>query len=188
MKRSSGLVALGVSIALGGAVMSADTTQPKPIHVSEKITMKATVEAIDPTGRTVTLKGPKGNLKTFQVDESVKRFNEVKVGDEITATYFESVALEVRKAGSEPTDDSLDVAATAIPGAKPAGVAMSQTTRTVTVEAIDLATPAVTVKGADGSSKSYRVKEKKYLENVKVGDQIVVVYTEGLMIDVQAPK
>ena len=180
------VVALGLSLALAGTALAA-AKEPKSIQVHEKIKIKATVEAIDQANRTVTLKGPKGNLMTLAVDESVQRFSALKVGDQVNATYYESVVVEVRKPGQAP-DDSLAIAGGTLAGSKPGGAAVVQTTTTVTVEAIDMATPAVTVKTADGNSVSFRVHKKKYLEGVKVGDQVVIVETDALMIDVQAGK
>jgi len=57
----------------------------------------ANVEAIDYKKRTVTLKGPEGNLGTFKVDKSVKRFKEVKKGDQVVLRYTEAFAIAVTK-------------------------------------------------------------------------------------------
>src|SRR5512136_4115 len=61
------------------------------------VTVTASVEAIDPATREVTLKGPLGNSVTFTVDKRVKRLNEVKVGDLVRADYYVSIAGELRK-------------------------------------------------------------------------------------------
>ena len=54
--------------------------------------------------RVVTLKGPKGNVVDVAVDPSDKRFDTLKVGDQVKATYYESLAMRVRKPGdSAPT-------------------------------------------------------------------------------------
>ena len=186
MKVTPVVMSLALSLALAGAAMAADPAK-KPIVVSDKVTVKATVEAIDPANRMVTLKA-KGKLMTLPVDESVDRLDAIKVGDEITATYYESVALEVRKAGAVPASDSLAVGAAKFAGAKPGGVAGTQTTTTVTVLAIDPDIPAVTVQTADGQTLSHRVQKKKYLKDVNVGDQVVIVKTEALMIAVDGAK
>lgn len=60
-------------------------------------TMTATVEAIDHKKRTVTLKGPKGNSRSFTVGPEAKRFNEVKKGDQVTVSYTEATAINVTK-------------------------------------------------------------------------------------------
>jgi len=65
--------------------------------VSETITMKATVEAIDYETRMVVLRGPEGNTLTTKVDEQVKRFNEIRLGDEIVVQYTRAFAISVRE-------------------------------------------------------------------------------------------
>ena len=189
MKRiQTTVLSLGLSLALGGATLAQDSKQPKPIKVSEKVTIKATVEAIDKTSREVTLKGPKGNLLTMPVDESVQRFDQIKVGDVITAKYYESVVVQVAKPGAVPTSDSTMGGVAALPGAKPGAAGATQTTTSVTIEAIDPETPAVTVRTSDGSELSFRVKNKKYLKDLKVGDQVTITQTQGLMIEVGDSK
>jgi len=65
--------------------------------VSETITMKATVEAIDYETRMVVLRGPEGNTLTTRVDDQVKRFNEIRLGDEIVVEYTRAFAISVRE-------------------------------------------------------------------------------------------
>jgi len=65
--------------------------------VAHTVTMKATVEAIDYDTRMVVLRGPEGNTLTTKVDEQVKRFNEIKLGDEIVVQYTRAFAISVRE-------------------------------------------------------------------------------------------
>jgi Cu/Ag efflux protein CusF len=118
---------------------------PKP--VTESVTLKATIEAIDQTSKRITLKGEKGNY--VEVDgSSMPRFDQLKVGDVVTATYYESLAVHVRKPG-DPAPAAGSAAITPRPGA-PGGTAARQRTVTVVIQAIDAKTPSVTVKTADG--------------------------------------
>jgi hypothetical protein len=71
------------------------------------------------------------------------------------------------------------------PGEKPAGVMASQVTITATVQAIDTKKPSVTLKGPEGNIKEIKIKDPKRLENVKVGDLVVITYTEALAISVE---
>ena len=176
-----------VALALTGSVLAAEVAAPKPIVVKDKVTVKATVEAIDHTNRTVTLKGSKGDLVTLTVDEAVDRFDAMKVGDKVTATYYESVAYEIQKPGAAAPDTAA-AGAGKLSGEKPGGAVMTQTVTTVTIQAIDMDTPAVTIKTADGSIQSYRVRHKKNLQGVKVGDKVLVTETTALMIAVDAAK
>jgi hypothetical protein len=77
---------------------------------------------------------------------------------------------------------------TAKKGAKPAGIMGSQSTLTATVEALDLKAHTATLKGPDGKSVTVKAQDPKNLENVKVGDEVVITYTEALAISVEKPK
>jgi hypothetical protein len=59
--------------------------------------MTATVEAIDPQQRTVTLRGPQGNAVTLKVGEQVKQCDQVQAGDEVVVRHTEAVAITVQK-------------------------------------------------------------------------------------------
>ena len=61
----------------------------------EAVEVSATVQAIDRTKRTVTLKGPDGKSVTTKVDASVKAFDTLKVGDSVHVRYTEAVAISV---------------------------------------------------------------------------------------------
>src|SRR5262245_28678903 len=180
---------LGLFLAALGVTLAADEKKPaKPIVKSDKVTMKATIEEIDKTNRLITVKGEKGNEMTFYVDEAVQRFDALKVGDKITATYYEEVALELKKPGEVVPEESQAGVTGAIPGAKPGGVAGTQETMNVTVQSIDMNTPSITVKTSDGSLVTRRVKDKGKLKNVQVGDTIVITTTQALAIEVKEAK
>jgi hypothetical protein len=61
------------------------------------VEITANVESIDYKKRTVTLRGPEGNLTTFKVDKRVKRFKEVKKGDQVVLRYTEAYAINVTR-------------------------------------------------------------------------------------------
>jgi hypothetical protein len=67
------------------------------VIATETIEVTAKVEAIDYKKRTVSLKGPEGNVRTFSVDKSVKKFDNVKVGDEVVLKVTEAMAIAVEK-------------------------------------------------------------------------------------------
>ena len=186
------LIAGMVAAAVMAPAAFADTpTAPapaKPIVVKDKVTVKATIEAIDKTNRTVTLKGPKGNLETLVIDEAVDRFDALKVGDKVKAEYFEQVAYELQPPGAAGVGDTIAAGAGSFEGAKPGGAVMKQSKTTVTIKAIDMETPAVTVETSDGSIQSYRVRKRKNLDGVKVGDKVMVTHTTALAISVEADK
>ena len=163
--------------------------EKKPKVVKERVaTVKATVEAIDLQNRVVTLKGPKGKVFDLKVGEEAKNLPQVKVGDEVVAKYYESIAVQVQKPGEVGGVAQTQAVAAAKPGERPAGMVANQITITATVEAIDPKKTFVTLKGPQGKVVDVRVRDPKNLENVKVGDQVAITYTEALAISVEKPK
>ena len=161
------------------------TDQKKPtVERSSLVTVTATVEALNLEKRIVTLKGPKGDVVTFRVDERVKNLPQVKVGDQVVAKYYESVAVRMAEAG-EPLSTETSGVTSAKPGEMPAGIAARQVTVTASVEAIDKETPSITLKGPEGNVVTVIVMDPKNLEKVKVGDKLAITYTEALAISVE---
>lgn len=154
---------------------------------SESIT--ATVEAINTAARELTLKGPRGNVVVVQVPESVKRFPEIKVGDRISVRYTEALVLELHEADATARlGVSAETEVERAAGVKPAGVVSRRITATVAVEAVDAAAPSITVRTAEGNTVSFRVQDRKNLENVRPGDKLVITYAEAVAIQVSAPQ
>jgi Cu/Ag efflux protein CusF len=97
------VAALGTSAPLlveAGSVIAQATGSEgaKPSKTEARtVTVRGTVEAVDKENRTVTLKGPKRTL-TLAVRDPQK-LDAVKVGDPVVARYYESLAIQVRKAG-----------------------------------------------------------------------------------------
>lgn len=149
---------------------------------SESVTMKASIEEIDKTGRSVTLKGPRGNLVTVHADETFKRFDQLKVGDIVTATITVAVAARIRKVGDPEPKVAKET--TTILKDKIGAKSYGEETVTVSVEEIDRTAPSVTVKTSDGRILSLRVKNAANLKNLKVGDQVDITVGLGLLLSV----
>jgi hypothetical protein len=148
----------------------------------------ATVESIDADKRMVTLKGVKGNMFSVKVDEDVD-LSKVKAGDNVITRYYESIAIQVKKPGeSEAGAQVSGAVATSKPGEKPAEVTVNQVTVTTTIEAIDKANQGVTLKDPTGKTRTIKVENPKHLEDVAIGDKVVITYTEALAISVEKSK
>jgi hypothetical protein len=157
--------------------------------VAEGVSITATVEAIDYDKRTVDLKGPKGRVVTLKVGPEAKNFNQVKVGDRVTAKYFESTAIAVRKAGEPPFAEETKAVQRAAPGGKPGAIAIDTTEMTARVEDIDYKTRTVTLRGPQQKTATVKVdKSVKRFNEVKKGDEIVIRHTEAIAIDVKPAK
>jgi hypothetical protein len=67
------------------------------VLMTDTFEVTAKVEKIDHKKRTITLKGPDGNQKTFPVDKSVKNFKNIKTGDEVVMKITDAMAIYVEK-------------------------------------------------------------------------------------------
>jgi hypothetical protein len=65
--------------------------------VAKTIELTGSVESIDMDKRTVAVKGPAGNVRTFKVGPEAKNFGQIKKDDQIVLRYTEAVALSVVK-------------------------------------------------------------------------------------------
>jgi len=146
----------------------------------------ATVEAVDLQSRIVTVKRPNGNLVDIKAGDQVRNLDQVKVGDSVNITYYESIAAKVYKPGEMPQGSTATVSAERLskPGEKPAGIIGAQETVTATIESISTKKSTVTLKMANGKYKVVKIEDKRNLEGVKVGDEVMITVTETLAISV----
>jgi len=79
----------------GAAVGLAPKGQMPGGFVADTVQITANVEAIDYQNRTITLKGPQGNVKTFKVDQGIQRFDQIKQGDQVVVNYTEALLIKV---------------------------------------------------------------------------------------------
>jgi len=172
--------------ATGGTVME---TSPGKGTVASVVKVTASVEAIDAAKRTITLKGPEGNVVTITAGPEVKNFDQIKVGDFLVVRYVEALSLELKKGGTalrQRTDRDMGVAAK--PGERPAGAVGTQTTVVADVIAVDPKKQVVTLRGPE-RTVDLKLRDPEQFKLVKVGDQVEATFTEAAAISVEpAPK
>jgi len=179
MKRTLAVLAVLVVLPLAARAQ-------KPVTQTDTVELTATIEAIDKTTRLVTLKDKDGVTETVKCGPEVKRFDELKVGDTVTFRYYESIAYAIRKPGQPsalPAETGPSVVRSQ--GARPGGTVSQQETATVTIKAIDLKVPSVTVLTEDGRTVALKVQDKNNLKDVKLGDKVEITYTQAVMISVK---
>ena len=171
------------TVMLAAVVWVAIASSPQAQSVSKAnvLKMNATITAIDAGNRMLTLRDDKGNEDTFSVSKDVQRFDELKVGQKVNLTYYESVVFQVVKPGEKGSGTSFDAAVNRGTGTLPAGTIATQEKMTVTVKAIDAAVPSVTVVTDDGRVVTRKIDNKKNLENIKPGDKIDITFTRALV-------
>jgi Cu/Ag efflux protein CusF len=58
----------------------------------------------------------------------------------------------------------------------------------VTVKAVDMNAPSITVTTQDGRTMTRKIEDKKNLEGVKPGDRIDITYTQAVVVSAEAAK
>jgi len=156
--------------------------------VSDERTVTATVEAVNKDTRDVTLKGAEGEKITFKAGPEVRNFAQIQVGDKVTATYYQELAVFVTPKGEAPSASESESLERAALGQKPAGSYTRTVDISATVEALDLKTRNVTLRGPKGNAVTLKVGDHvKKLDQVKVGDTVAASYTEVVEISVTKP-
>jgi hypothetical protein len=146
-----------------------------------------TVTKVDKEKRTVTFRGPKGNLGTLTVPKEGQNFDQVKAGQQYRMKYVEAVALEIRK-GGKPAASTSEQVKVSPKGSKPGGI-MAQTLQVSgVVDAIDFTDRYIAVRGPK-QTLSLKVADDVPLDQLAIGDLISVTHTAALAIEMvaQAP-
>jgi hypothetical protein len=73
-----------------GDVAVATVTAPGKVAAERVLQITASVEAIAAASRTVTVKGPTGDILTIAVRSEVQNFDQIRVGDFVVVSYIES--------------------------------------------------------------------------------------------------
>ena len=183
MFKAKALIA-GFALIAGWAVALAGQT--KTVQ-GEMTTVTATVESVEMASRTLTLKRADGTHVTLIVPQTVERFPAIKVGDTVTARYYDNIVFRKLNPGEKPVD-SASGAMTPAAGSRPSGTAAVQRTITTKITAIDEKIPSITFTGPNNWVYSTKVNDRAALKTVKVGDLVNVTWTEALSITVQPPK
>ena len=169
------------------APASTATAQPLPSGTvgTNLVTATARVKAVDLQTRRVSLERADGSEVTFYADDTVRNLPQVKVGDEVTASYYESLAYEVKKPGTAaPGATVAEEAGRAKLGEKPAGAGARVTTIVATIAGIDKAAGTVTLQGPAGRATTIKARDPRNLDRVAVGDLVEITYTEAVAVSV----
>lgn len=181
MDKEAAMPAAGTS-----EVKSKEVPVPAAV-VGEVRSVTATVAEIDYTSRRATLKMPDGSMVPIAVSEAAYNFDQVKVGDLVDISLTQSVAVKLEKdSGGEAGVSTSSGIERAPKGEKPKGTIYNYIDVRAKVLAVDYKTRTVTLSGPDG--KVFPVvadQNVQNFENVKVGDTVLVRYTEAMAISVR---
>ncbi|MBI3388421.1 MAG: hypothetical protein HY027_11840 [Deltaproteobacteria bacterium] len=146
----------------------------------------AIVEHVDPKTRHVTLKRPDGSTFTTAVGDDVRNLDQVKSGDEVAVTYYESIAYQVKPAGGAQPGAALGVEVDrAQLGDRPAGAIARVATVTGTIKEINERLGMIVLQGPAGKLMPVKVRNPERLVLLSVGDLVELTYTEAVAIAVE---
>ena len=191
MKTRMNIVLITVSMAVAlalGATTTGYAEAGKGVVMGDAVVITAEVLAIDKADRIVTLLGPKENVVDVVVGEEARNFDQIKVGDELKITYYESVAIYLGKPGTQPEEDAGIVVARSAKGEKPGGYAVGAVDVRAEVVGIDKKQRTVTLDCFSHfvSSRSYKTSVKAF-DTLEVGDTIHARLTKAIAISVETP-
>jgi len=179
---------LMLSLATGVFAQATQGVTPTGVVREREAVMTATVVAVDLQNRYVSLKREDGEVRDIKVGEEAVNLPQVKVGDLVTVTFYESIAVEVIKPGTYAGTGEKTAIVRAKPGEMPGGMTARQVTMTATIMAIDMQKSTMTLKGPEGKVATVKVQDPTNLEQVKVGDELMITFTEALAISVEHVK
>jgi len=169
-------------------VLMARTATPQSRTVSSELrTETATIDAIDVPTRTITLKKPDDLVVTVVAGPDITRFAELKVGDQVTARYYENMVIRLKLPG-EPDTLGTETSTTGAGLTLPGGTKATQRTISATITAIDMNTPSVTFTGPRGLRYTSKVVDKEALAKVNIGNRVDIIWTDAVLVSVAPGK
>ena len=176
------------SLAVAAAVSCAWAAQQPamPAVTSQTKTVEATVQAVYPDKRSLTLVGPQGQQQTIFVAPDVK-MDKVHTGDKVKVSLYQGVAAQIAKGDEKLTDPAAASFAYKNPDGKPGGGVGDSVTVTVKILGVDPGTNMVAFQRADGSQRVIEVKSpnmQQFIRTLKAGDTVDVTYTESVAVSV----
>ena len=145
------------------------------------------VIAVDLETREVVVRGPAGNFVTLSAREDGVDLSKIAPGDTIIADYVASIEAEVRAPTAEEANPWVvlgEMGRTADDDSMTAAGAARLIRAVCTIEAMDR-NGNVMIQDARGRMHTVGGVETEKLDNVRLGDTVVVVFTEALVLSLK---
>ncbi|MHC8354672.1 hypothetical protein ACYZTL_05380 [Pseudomonas sp. LB3P81] len=183
--------AITLATVLSAASFSAVAVDIPLSAVVEADQVTTKVLAVDAAKHQVVLEGAEGRQVHVQLSDKAKDLGNLKVGDQVTVEVTHSVAAfldtDVDKGLPGYTERTGEIRATK-DNPNPGGEAFRQVQVQLKITGIDLKKSQVTFENPAGQSKTVNVEKpevQKKLKDLKVGQSVVVTYTDILKVTSQ---
>lgn len=179
---------IAVAVAISSLVLSAQAQVKDSAMAVQEAEAVVTVTKVDKAARSVTFRGPRGNLGTLDVPKESQNFDQVKVGQQYKMKYVEAVAIEIRKGGAPSAAAGQEVKL-APKGAKPGGMVTRTVQLAGVIDAVDYKDRYIAVRGPKGNVMPLKVGADVNMQDLAAGDRISVTHTAALALEMvaQAP-
>ena len=189
--RFSSPLAIATVLALSACSSTpADTAARAPVTLSsEQVTLEGSIIRVDRANRMVTIRGSEGAELDVSVDDQVRNFDQLQVGDRVALDYHRAVAAQIEPAGSFQVGTTVEQGGSrAGAGSRPGGSASETVTLVAEVLAVDAAASTVTLKGPRGNVVTLEVLREDLrarLARIKAGDLLRVTFSEAVAVDIR---
>ncbi len=176
------ILSLSLTLPLLAACASVDTHQ--------STTIVGVVETVDMPTREVLVRGnagaQSGALLTMVAGQAVQRLDQIRPGDRVTVTYYQALAARVARPFSS-SPQPFGGMTFEREAARPGGEITRVRSGRVTITAIDRNTNTISFTGPGGLSRTVTAQNadvRNFIQSVRVGDQVDLVYEEALAISI----
>ena len=153
----------------------------------ETYTTKASVQAIDAATREVTMVTSEGKTSKIIAGPKVKNFNQIQIGDQITATVTKTVDVSLLEPGETRGASQSSVSGSASEGTKPSATRSDTAEATARIEALDAKDRKVTLRFSDGTAETFDVRKDIDMSKAHLGQEILIRSTEAVAVRVEKP-
>jgi hypothetical protein len=152
------------------------------VGAASVIEIHGQIVSVDQDKKLVTLKADDGKQVTVHVYNPYN-LAAAKPGERFVAKFYEIATISKLPPGQSPPTPSLtEGIVSAAPGQTPGAAFGSQLQFAVTVDAINKQDKAISIKGSDGMVEVVDVTNPETLDQVQVGEHIVVTLTDAVAI------
>ena len=195
----SKIVLVAITLATSSMITFAQSSNTpsidKPMVIDAAVTSnryqlyEGDVTKVDKKTRTITFKNKEGESK-FVAGPEITNFAQIKKGDHLNVSYELAVAIELIKTKSNGIRSKVETESitNSKAGEKPAEKITNTTTVIADIVAVDRDKKLVSVKGPSGKVTTVFVKNPTLLNDVAVGEQVKVVYSDAMAASITTPK
>lgn len=184
------LAMLALGLGLNSGLSLAETQASEPTIIVDAVELPlATVTAVNPKTREITLRDNTGEITTIVAGDEVRNFPQIKVGDILRVRILQSLLMEVRPHNTLVTRTEVEEGVALAPkGGQPGMATGRRITTVVTIQALDMKKDFVKFTLPNGEVRTTTAKTtagKELLHTLKVGDQVDVVFTDAVGISLE---